>query len=184
MWFNIDESTSTTYTNLNGVWNSCWWVSQDIIQNISSDWVAHVGKHIYGIYQWAITKHNVIPRRKGHQWNFVLRSLAFTLSKDSLSTSWTNNSNQFTIKTASICACLLSWLPTRKEKGKCYLKRMLATPSEYVTCSFACPVSFSASVQPHPVHLATTIHALNSLTTAVLPSPGYNFPYCNFELHL
>ena len=25
---------------------------------------------------------------------------------------------------------------------------MLATPSEYVTCSFACPVSFSASVQP------------------------------------
>ena len=50
---------------------------------------------------------------------------------------------------ASICACLLSRLPTRKEKGKCYLKRMLATPSEYVTCSFACPVSFSASVQPH-----------------------------------
>ena len=49
---------------------------------------------------------------------------------------------------ASICACLLSRLPTRKEKGKCYLKRMLATPSEYVTCSFACPVSFSASVQP------------------------------------
>ena len=26
-----------------------------------------------------------------------------------------------------------------------------------------------------PVHLATTIHALNSLITAVLPSPGYNF---------
>ena len=50
---------------------------------------------------------------------------------------------------ASICACLLSQLPTRKEKGKCYLKCMLATPSEYVTCSFACPVSFSASVQPH-----------------------------------
>ena len=42
---------------------------------------------------------------------------------------------------ASICACLLSRLPTRKEKGKCYLKRMLATPSEYVTFSFACPVS-------------------------------------------
>ena len=50
---------------------------------------------------------------------------------------------------ASICACLLSRLPTRKEKGKCYLKRMLATPSEYITCSFACPVSYSASVQPH-----------------------------------
>ena len=49
---------------------------------------------------------------------------------------------------ASICACLLSRLPTRKEKGKCYLKCMLATPSEYVTCSLACPVSFSASVQP------------------------------------
>jgi len=29
----------------------------------------------------------------------VLRSLVSTLSKDSLSTSWTNNSNQFTIKT-------------------------------------------------------------------------------------
>ena len=29
----------------------------------------------------------------------VLRPLASTLSKDSLSTSWTNNSNQFTIKT-------------------------------------------------------------------------------------
>ena len=26
-----------------------------------------------------------------------------------------------------------------------------------------------------PVHLATTIHALNSLITAVFPSPGYNF---------
>ena len=26
-----------------------------------------------------------------------------------------------------------------------------------------------------PVYLATTIHALNSLITAVLPSPGYNF---------
>ena len=26
-----------------------------------------------------------------------------------------------------------------------------------------------------PVHLATTIHTLNSLITAVLPSPGYNF---------
>ena len=26
-----------------------------------------------------------------------------------------------------------------------------------------------------PVHLATTIHALNSLITAVLLSPGYNF---------
>ena len=26
-----------------------------------------------------------------------------------------------------------------------------------------------------PVHLATTIHALNSLITVVLPSPGYNF---------
>ena len=50
---------------------------------------------------------------------------------------------------ASICACLLSRLPTRKERGKCYLKRMLATPSEYVTCSFVCPVSFSASVEPH-----------------------------------
>ena len=49
---------------------------------------------------------------------------------------------------ASICACLLSRLSNRKEKGKCYLKRMLATSSEYVTCSFACPVSFSASVQP------------------------------------
>ena len=49
---------------------------------------------------------------------------------------------------ASICACLPSRLPPRKEKGKCYLKHMLATPSEYVTCCFACPVSFSASVQP------------------------------------
>ena len=49
---------------------------------------------------------------------------------------------------ASICACLLSRLATRKKKGKRYLKLMLATPSEYVTCSFACPVSFSASVQP------------------------------------
>ena len=49
---------------------------------------------------------------------------------------------------ASICACLLSRLSTQKEEGKCYLKRMLATSSEYVTCSFACPVSFSASVQP------------------------------------
>ena len=35
-----------------------------------------------------------------------------------------------------------------EKKGKRYLKRMLATPSEYVTCSFACSVSFSASVQP------------------------------------
>ena len=26
-----------------------------------------------------------------------------------------------------------------------------------------------------PVHLATTIHSLNSLITAVLLSPGYNF---------
>ena len=44
----------------------------------------------------------------------------------------------------------LSTFPTSytKKKGKRYLKRMLATPSEYVTCSFACPVSFSASVQP------------------------------------
>ena len=49
---------------------------------------------------------------------------------------------------ASICACPLSRLPTRKEKGKYYLKRMLATPSKYVTCSFACPVSFAVSVQP------------------------------------
>ena len=44
----------------------------------------------------------------------------------------------------------LSTFPTSytKKKGKRYLERMLATPSEYVTCSFACPVSFSASVQP------------------------------------
>ena len=44
----------------------------------------------------------------------------------------------------------LSTFPTSytNKKGKRYLKRMLATPSEYVTCSFACPVSFSASVQP------------------------------------
>ena len=36
-----------------------------------------------------------------------------------------------------------------------------------------------------PVHLTTTIHTLNSLITAVLPSPGYNFSlYCNFEVDL
>ena len=34
-----------------------------------------------------------------------------------------------------------------------------------------------------PVHLATTIHALNSLITAVLPSPGYNFLTTRFETH-
>ena len=35
-----------------------------------------------------------------------------------------------------------------------------------------------------PVHLTTTIHALNSLITAVLPSPGYNFSLLQFEVHL
>ena len=44
---------------------------------------------------------------------------------------------------ASICACLLSRLPTRKEKGKCYLKRMLATPS--VQPHFALFNCFSSS---------------------------------------
>ena len=44
-----------------------------------------------------------------------------------------------------------------------------------------------------PVHLATTIHALNSLITAVLPSPGYNFitatlkcicnDYCGYKMN-
>ena len=45
--------------------------------------------------------------------------------------------------------CLSTFLTFyMKRKGKCYLKRMLATPSEYVICSFVCPVSFSVSVQP------------------------------------
>ena len=32
-----------------------------------------------------------------------------------------------------------------------------------------------------PVHLATTIHALNSLITAVFLSPGYNFLTTNLK---
>ena len=51
---------------------------------------------------------------------------------------------------ASICACLLSRLPTRKEKGKCYLKRMHASHAIRVCyllfcvpCIFLCVCSAS-----------------------------------------
>ena len=76
---------------------------------------------------------------------------------------------------ASICACLLSRLPTRKEKGKCYLKRMLATPSEYVTCSFACPVSFSASVQPHFALFNCFSSSCLALSLAPSLEPDFSF---------
>ena len=78
---------------------------------------------------------------------------------------------------ASICACLLSRLPTRKEKGKCYLKCMLATPSEYVTCSFAYPVSFSASVQPH----FALFHCFSSCCLALSLAPSLELDFSLFS---
>ena len=84
---------------------------------------------------------------------------------------------------ASICVCLLSRLPTRKEKGKCYLKRMLATPSEYVTCSFACPVSFSASVEPHFALLSCFSSSCLSLSLAPSLKP-FLLALILFTIHL
>ena len=71
----------------------------------------------------------------------------------------------------------------QKQVG-CFNHRVVALVADKLERQWSLEVCFDVELktncirQPQsyfPVHLATTIHALNSLITAVLPSPGYNF---------